>query len=169
MDKLFIQGLELSVIVGVYPHERTCPQTILVDLELSIDINQASASDSLAQTIDYDRLIDQVKLYTKDTKFLLIETLAEHIAQFILHEFNIHWLRLCLTKPGAVQQLRSEGTRLFPDKISPALCKEARAATKGEQCAPLWNPKRAESRASPRDSGFKSTQKIGVIIERTIA
>ena len=106
MDKIFIHGLELSVIVGVYPHERTQAQSIMLDIDLGIDAQLASAYDSLAQTIDYDYLINQIKLNIIHTEFLLIETLAEHIAQFILKKFNVPWLRLCLTKPGAVSSMQ---------------------------------------------------------------
>ena len=109
MDKIFIHGLELSVIIGVYPHERTNKQPILLDLELGVDISLASASDSLTQTIDYDRLIEQIKICIADTEFLLIETLAEHIAQFILQAFHIHWLQLRLTKPGAAANAQKIG------------------------------------------------------------
>lgn len=106
MDKIFIHGLELSVIIGIYPHERTQAQPILLDIDLGIDAQLASAHDVLAQTIDYDDLIHQIKNYITNTQFSLIETLAEYIAQFILKKFSIPWLRICLTKPGAVSPLQ---------------------------------------------------------------
>ncbi len=109
MDKIFIHGLELFIIIGIYPHERNTTQSILLDLELGVDVRVASASDSITQTIDYDDLTKQVKLYATHTEFFLIETLAEHVAQFILQNFNIHWLRLCLTKPGAVANAQKIG------------------------------------------------------------
>jgi dihydroneopterin aldolase len=102
MDKIFIHGLQLSVIIGIYPHERNQAQPILLDIDLGVDAQLASSQDSLSQTIDYDYLINQIKLHILHTEFFLIETLAEYIAQFILKKCNIPWLRLCLTKPGAV-------------------------------------------------------------------
>jgi dihydroneopterin aldolase len=102
MDKIFIHGLELSVIIGVYPQERIQAQSILLDIDLGIDVHLVSTDDSLAKTIDYDYLINQIKIHIINTEFFLIETLAEYIAQFILKKFNVPWLRLRLTKPGAV-------------------------------------------------------------------
>lgn len=109
MDKIFIHGLEILVLIGIHPHERTQKQSILLDLELGVDIGLASTSDSIAQTVDYDSLIHQVKTYASDTAFLLIESLAEHIAQFILKKFNVLWLRLCLTKPNAAVNVKKIG------------------------------------------------------------
>ncbi len=102
MDKIFIHGIELEAVIGAYPHERSKKQALLLDVELGVDISLATVSDSLTKTIDYDYLAEQITTRTINTEFLLIETLAEHIAQFILQTFPVHWLRLCLSKPGAV-------------------------------------------------------------------
>ena len=45
-----------------------------------------------------DRLIGLVE----NQHFRLLETLAEQIAQLLLDEFGVRWLRLRLGKPGAV-------------------------------------------------------------------
>lgn len=109
MDKIFIQELELFALIGAYAQERSNKQKIILDLELGIDARDASLYDSLTKTVDYDHLIKQVKVCISDTEFFLIETLAEYIAQYILKEFNVHWLRLCLTKPSAVANAKKVG------------------------------------------------------------
>lgn len=109
MDKIFIQGLELFALIGAYAQERNQKQKIILDLELSIDAKNASLHDSLTKTVDYDYLIKQVNICVSTTEFFLIETLAEHIAQYILKEFNVHWLQLCLTKPNAIANAKKVG------------------------------------------------------------
>ena len=109
MDKIFIQELEFFALIGAYAEERSKKQKIILDLELGVDAKNASLHDSLTKTVDYDRLVEQVKTYISNTEFFLIETLAEHIAQFILKEFDVHWLRLYLTKPNAITNTKKVG------------------------------------------------------------
>ena len=109
MDKLFIHGLDLPVLIGVYLHERTKKQSILLDLDLSLDRRKVGCLDVLYTTLDYDCLIEYLALCVEDTAFLLIETLAEHIAEGLLKTFNIQWLRLCLTKPKATSAAKKVG------------------------------------------------------------
>ena len=109
MDKIFIQELELFALIGAYTQERSKKQKIILDLELGINAKDASLHDSLAKTVDYDHLVKQVEICTSTTEFFLIETLAEHIAQYILKKFNVHWLRLCLTKPSAIAHAKKVG------------------------------------------------------------
>ncbi len=38
-----------------------------------------------------------------------METLAERCAEIVMNEFNVDWLRLKLSKPGAVRGARAVG------------------------------------------------------------
>lgn len=98
MDTIFIHELQVPVVIGVFPEERTQTQTLLLDLETSFDISDAANSDELSKTIDYSVLCQSILEFVSTTQFQLIETLAEKIAQHLKDQFNLSQVRLKLTK-----------------------------------------------------------------------
>ena len=47
--------------------------------------------------------------FVEEAEFQLVETLAEKIAEIIQTEFNVPWLKLKLSKPGAVRGSKNVG------------------------------------------------------------
>lgn len=104
MDQVFIRGLEVEAVIGVYDWERSIRQRLVLDLELGWDIRAAAAGDDLSATLDYAAVSQRVLDYVAASSFLLVEALAERVAELIMAEFGVPWLRLRLTKPGAVAE-----------------------------------------------------------------
>ncbi len=50
--------------------------------------------------------------FVEASKFHLVETLAEHIAMLIIDDFGIAWVRISLSKPGAIRSSRDVGVQL---------------------------------------------------------
>lgn len=106
MDKIIIHQLIIPVVIGVYPQERIDPQELLFDIELAHNSNIAAATDDINQAVDYAALCQAVRDFVSSTSYQLLETLAEKTAEFILQQFNIHWLKLTITKqPFDIQQV----------------------------------------------------------------
>lgn len=112
MDKVFIEGLELAAVIGVYPWEREVRQQLLLDLELGTDITAAASGDDLAHTLDYKAISDRLAEYAAASNFELLETLAERMAGLLMSEFGIQWLRLRLAKPGAIPAAQAVGVEI---------------------------------------------------------
>lgn len=102
MDQVFIKGLAVDAVIGVYDWERTIRQRLVIDLDMGWDIAAAAAGDDLSATLDYAAVSQRVAAFVEESSFQLVEALAERLAQLILSEFNVPWLRLRVTKPGAV-------------------------------------------------------------------
>ncbi|MFL0798022.1 MAG: dihydroneopterin aldolase [Cellvibrionaceae bacterium] len=109
MDKVFICGLKVDTVIGVYDWERKIRQTLLVDVEMSTDIRPAAAEDDLGKALDYHRISIRLQEMGKENSFQLIETLAEKMAAMLLTEFPITQLTLSLQKPGAVPDAQTVG------------------------------------------------------------
>jgi len=82
LTKIGIYKVTFDLHVGVTEEERSVPQTISVDLELIGEIN--TQSDNLDETIDYDTICRKMIAVCREAPVLLIETLAEKIAQMAL-------------------------------------------------------------------------------------
>lgn len=102
MDSVFIRGLHLQTIVGVHPWERTAPRTVILDLELGADCARAAATDAIADALDYDAVARRLTRFVGESRFALVETLAEGCATVLRDEMGIPWVRLSLNKPGAI-------------------------------------------------------------------
>jgi 7,8-dihydroneopterin aldolase/epimerase/oxygenase len=116
MDKIFIQALKAEAIIGIYDWERQVRQTVLIDLELAADIRKAALTDSIDDTLNYKRVAKRILAFVEGSQFHLVETLAEHIAMLVLDEFGVAWVRITLSKPGAVRSSRDVGVALERDR-----------------------------------------------------
>ena len=103
MDKVFIEGLEIEALIGIYDWERRIRQVLVFDLEMGFDNRRPAASDDIADTLDYKAVSKRLIAFVEASEFQLVETLAERCAEIILSEFDVAHVRLKLSKPGAVR------------------------------------------------------------------
>lgn len=109
MDIVFIRQLRADTVIGVYAWERRIRQTVVLDLEMAVDNRRAAAADRIEDTLDYAAVSTRILNYIEGSDFQLIETMAEGVATLVLEEFAVPWLRLRLSKPGAVVQALDVG------------------------------------------------------------
>lgn len=100
MDTIFIEGLEVSTLIGAYDWERGIRQCLRLDLSLGWDIRPAAQNDELAKALDYAEVTAAIDRFAEAARFELVETFAERLAASLMSEFGISWLRLRVTKPG---------------------------------------------------------------------
>jgi dihydroneopterin aldolase len=103
MDRIVIPGIPLSAHVGVPPKERLAPQAVVIGLVLHLDLRPAGTSDDLSKTVDYDRVCAVVERVVAAHHFLLIEAIAEEVAQTILTDFAVAQVDVRVEKPGALR------------------------------------------------------------------
>ena len=109
MDKIYLTGIRIEAIVGIWEWERRLPQTVLVDLEMAADIRRAAASDSIEDTLNYKLVAKRVQELVTESKFQLVETMAEKIAATVIGEFAVPWIRVKINKPGAIRGAQDVG------------------------------------------------------------
>ena len=109
MDKVFIRGLEVEGIIGIFQWEREVRQIISVDIEMDFDNKKAAKSDSIEDALNYKLVGKRITSYIKNSKFQLVETLAENISKIILKEFPVTTVKVTLSKPGALRGSDSVG------------------------------------------------------------
>jgi len=118
MDRIFITGLTINTIVGIYDWERTTRQRVILDLEMSTDITEAASSESIEHALNYKTLSDTLVEFIEASEFQLVETMAERICEIIRQDFGVQWVKLTLHKPDAlagstdVGVIIERGTRL---------------------------------------------------------
>lgn len=103
MDIIFLRGLQIETIIGIYDWEREIRQTVVFDLEMATDIRRAAATDDIVHALDYKAVSKRLIEFVEGSQFFLVETLAEKVAAILLNEFSIPWVRLTLNKRGAIR------------------------------------------------------------------
>ena len=103
MDIIYLHDLKIDTVIGIFEWERRVKQAVILDLDMATDIRKAAASDKIVDTLDYKAVAKRLVDYVGNNKFQLVETLAERVAEIVLNEFNINWLRLRVNKKGAVR------------------------------------------------------------------
>ena len=109
VDIIYLHGIKVECVIGVWAWERQIKQVITIDLDMAADIRRAAASDELEDTLNYKAVAKRVQAYVGDSRFQLVETLAEKLAELLLTEFRIPWCRVRVNKGGAVRGARDVG------------------------------------------------------------
>lgn len=109
MDKVFIEQLEVITTIGAYDWEQEIKQKLVLDIEMAHDNRVAGKSDDVADALDYAQVSAAVINHIVHGRFLLVERVAEEVAQLVMSQFNVPWIKIRLTKPGAVPQAKGVG------------------------------------------------------------
>ena len=102
MDIVFLRGLRIETVIGIYDWEKEIKQPVIIDLEMSADVARAAASDRIEDALNYKAVSKRLKQFVSEGRFELVENLAERCAAIIREEFGVEWVRLSLNKIGAV-------------------------------------------------------------------
>ena len=109
LDIVFIEDLRIETIIGIYDWEREIRQVVAIDLEMAADNTRPAATEDIEDALNYKAVAKRLIKFVGESEFLLVETLAERIAGIVIEEFDVPWLRLKLSKPGAVSGSKAVG------------------------------------------------------------
>jgi dihydroneopterin aldolase len=109
MDIIFLGGLEIETIIGIYDWERETKQKVILDIEMAFDIQKAAETDDIQYTLDYKTVSKRLIYFVETSQFLLVEKLISEIANIIRNEFNVPWVKITLNKKGAIRGARDVG------------------------------------------------------------
>jgi dihydroneopterin aldolase len=112
MDIIFIQDFRVETLIGIYEWERRVPQTIQLDIEIGNRGSRAASTDAIEDTIDYGAVVNRIEETLHQQHFLLLERLAEHIANIILGEFGAPWVKVSVAKLQLLRGVKRLGVTI---------------------------------------------------------
>jgi dihydroneopterin aldolase len=98
-DIVSIRDLQVSTVIGVYGWEREIEQSLVFAVDMATDAAKAAERDDIAAALDYSAVSQTIKTVVIEGKFQLIETAAERVAQRLIHDYAIPWVRVEVVKP----------------------------------------------------------------------
>ena len=119
-DYVSVRDLSVAVVIGMHAWEREVEQTLHVSVDMAADVARAAATDDLADALDYSAVAATIAAVLREGRFRLIETAAERVAERLLADFPLTWLRVELRKPIAAGAYTASspwsGHAKFPDQ-----------------------------------------------------
>ena len=112
MDIVFIEELTVITTIGVYDWEQTIRQKLVFDVELAWDNRKAAFSDDVADCLSYADVSEAIIKHVEPNQFALVERVAEEVAMMLMDKFNSPWVRIKVSKPGAVAHAKSVGVQI---------------------------------------------------------
>ena len=109
MDIVFIEQLSVITTIGVYDWEQTIEQKLVFDIEMGWDNRKSAKSDDVNDCLSYADISETVVGHVEGQRFALVERVAEEVAELLLARFNSPWVRIKLSKPGAVARAANVG------------------------------------------------------------
>ncbi|MDN5621278.1 MAG: dihydroneopterin aldolase [Psychrobacter sp.] len=127
-DVVFVKGLKVEAVIGVFDWERAITQPLLIDIALETDISRASVSDDVNDALSYKDVCDDVSEWCKQIQAKLLEHLAGQISDRLFEKYDCQKITLSIAKPTAIVQADAVGvqiTRYAPASTSEPATKEA--------------------------------------------
>ncbi len=104
-DKVIISNISIPCIVGIHDFEREKLQDIFVSLQITTNIKTPALSKNIEDAVDYDILTKQITSVVQDGEYLLIETMAEDIANLVLRDEKVSNVIVTVKKPSALKNV----------------------------------------------------------------
>lgn len=74
-------------------------------------------SHYIRDALDYAQVAEHIQPVLSTGHFSLLETLAEHIAQIVLKDFNAPWIKVSVAKLQAIRNCKQVGIRIERGQI----------------------------------------------------
>ena len=100
MDKIFINGLRIEAMIGIYPDERVSSRPGEIDLEIGLPGERVFESGDVADTVDYATVSERIRDELGRVRYGLLEEMSQSIANILLDEFRSPWVRVTIVKLG---------------------------------------------------------------------
>ncbi|MDZ4857525.1 MAG: dihydroneopterin aldolase [Candidatus Hydrogenedentes bacterium] len=107
LDRIQISDLMCRCIVGINPDERLHKQDVVLNIALEADLREACGSDRIEDTVNYKTIKESVLRLVEQSSYLLIERLAQCIAEACFRDPRVRIAHVSVDKPGALRFARS--------------------------------------------------------------
>ncbi|RPH65735.1 MAG: dihydroneopterin aldolase [Burkholderiales bacterium] len=106
--RILIQDIEIDCFLGVYDREQARRRPVVIDVEMYVPhATKISRRDTLAETVNYERVVEAVERVVADRRFKLVETLCGELADDIARLPGLRALKVSVTKPQPLPRARS--------------------------------------------------------------
>ncbi len=102
-----IKDYRIHCVIGAHPHERKREQQLSLDIEVELNFQELSQTDSIVDTVNYEQIAGVCRNLAKSRRYHLLETFAYEALHALMDEFPISWAKVCVKKEQAIPLAKS--------------------------------------------------------------
>src|SRR5690606_6379140 len=110
--KVFIRDLVVEMLIGVYTHERTTPQPVRFNIDMTVSDAAGPVGDNYRNVVCYETITNQVIRMATDKHVNRVETLAENTAAICLANDRVSMVTVKIEKLSAIKNTSSVGVEI---------------------------------------------------------
>ena len=115
--KVIIKNLILNIFIGIHNFEKKKKQRVRFNIEVVTDPYIKPNNKDLTTILNYEDLIDKIKLLVKKQHYELIEDLAENIFEIIFQNRLVKKISIKIEKLDIIKNSESVGIEFSKSKI----------------------------------------------------
>ncbi|WP_394223741.1 dihydroneopterin aldolase [Alteromonas gracilis] len=117
MGKIYITGLEVDTLIGVYDWERVQTTQLLLDITLDVDLRAAMQSDDVADTVDYAKVAECIVEVGKVSTFELLEAFGSRVMDVVLENFAVASITVKIVKPNILPNAKTVAVEMSKEQV----------------------------------------------------
>ena len=110
--KVLIKDLVFNTSIGIHDFEKKRKQQIKFNIEIDINSSLKPSNNNLNTIVNYEDVINSIKILTQKKHYDLLEVLAEDIFFNLFHNKNIVKVKLKIEKPEIIKNTASVGIEI---------------------------------------------------------
>lgn len=117
-DCVLINDLVIPMSVGIYDHEKTRQQNVVISVEVYVEKVRVIEDKTIDDVVSYEDIANQIRGLCQSRHFDLVEVLAEKIAQMCLENTLVHLVSIKVLKPDIIKDAGAVGVHILRHKIN---------------------------------------------------
>jgi dihydroneopterin aldolase len=111
---VFIRDMVLTASIGIYAHEKAAAQRIRINIDLDVPEpdDAGIGRDELNRVVSYERIANSVRRIVAAGHVMLVETLAERIAEACLTDARVQRVQVRVEKLDVFADAASAGVEI---------------------------------------------------------
>ena len=115
--KVIIKNLILNIFIGIHDFEKKKKQNVRFNIEVETNPNTKPSNKDFSTILDYETLVNKIKMLVKKQHHELLEELAENIFGIIFQNKLVKKANVKLEKLNIIRESESVGVDITKNRL----------------------------------------------------
>lgn len=115
-DCVFINDLTLQMSIGIYDHEKSAPQNVIINVKIYVKKQDGNIIENIENVVSYEIIALNIRDICNSRHFEFVEKLAEEISIMCLQNALSQIVEVEIEKPDIIKDTKSVGVKILRQK-----------------------------------------------------